>query len=391
MSSVKPYVQAPDDTTHRMTIMIIRIASLLMTLVGILIMNGNSTYVVAQQQTNSPESNTVSSIYKKVENSIVGIITPLTEETTDIFETIYDGSGFVYDREENKVHIVTNEHVVQDFETVKVVFIDGSAYAADVIGIEPQRDIAVLQIVWNETQQPKAPEPLEIGNSSKLEVGEQVLVIGNPFLDQTIPNLLTTGVISKLGVSIDYLDADGALYTNPEAIITDAEMAGGNSGGPLLNMQGQAVGMVTSTGDETQPCCTDAIPSNRLTRIVPTLIEKGEYIYPYLGIQFVNLTPNLLEQALEDFPDNLKGVLVTQIDKDSPAHKAGVNASIINQFGNVTGGDVITAVDGNAFTSADEFSTYVREHKQVDDVIALAVYRNGDFLRLNATLEESPY
>jgi S1-C subfamily serine protease len=226
--------------------MIMRIASLLTTIVVIiLIMNGYSVYVAAQQQTNSPESNTASNIYKKVENSIVGIVTPLTEEATDILETTYDGSGFVYDRiENNTVHIVTNEHVVQGFETVKVVFIDGSAYTADVIGVDPRGDIAVLQIVWNKNQQPQAPEPLEIGNSSKLQVGEQVLVIGNPFIDITYTNLLTTGIISKLRVSSDY-EVNGALQTIPNAILTDAEMTEGNSGGPLLNMQGQAVGMAT--------------------------------------------------------------------------------------------------------------------------------------------------
>ena len=148
--------------------------------------------------------------------------------------------------------------------------------------------------------------------------------------------------------------------------------------------------MVTASEDE-WPCCAYAIPSNIITHIVPTLIEEGEYIYPYLGIEFVNVTPGLLEQALEDSPANLNGVLVTQIDEDSPAHKAGINASITNQFGNVTGGDIITAVDGDPITSATQLSTYIREQKQVDDNIVLTIYRNGDFLRLNATLEASPY
>lgn len=370
-------------------IIIIVAVSLLMTLV-ILMMNSYNIYLVAQQQLRSPESNTVSNIYKKVENSIVGIVTPLTAETTDIAEPIYDGAGFVYDKIENSVHIVTNEHVVRDFQTVKVVFVDGSAYTADVIGIDPEGDLAVLQIVWNETQQPQAPKPLEIGNSSMLQVGEQVLAIGNPFLsEESFTNLLTTGIISKLGANPS-VDDEGVLFNIRNAIVTDAGIAGGSSGGPLLNMQGQAIGMIIASENET-PCCTYAIPSNRITRIVPTLIENGEYIYPYLGIEFANVTPDLLEQALKDSPDNLNGVLVTQIDKDSPAHKAGVNASIINQFGNITGGDIITAVDGDPIIEADELSTYVRELKQVDDNITLTVYRNGDYLRLNATLEASPY
>ena len=369
--------------------MIITIASLLMTLVVLTMMNYN-LYVEAQEQKNSPESNTVSDIYKKVQNSVIAIKTPLTEETTDIHETVYDGSGFVYDRmDNNTVYIVTNEHVVTDYETVKVVFIEGNSYTADVIAVEPQSDIAVLQIVWNETQQPQAPEPLQIGNSSKLEVGEQVLIIGNPFQSGiSYPNLLTTGIISKLGVTVDYETA-GFFNTIHDAIVTDAMIVGGNSGGPLLNMQGQAVGMVTASADETT-CCTYAVTSNRIKNIVPTLIENGEYIYPYLGIEFVNISPDLLEQAFEDPPTNLTGVLVTQIDKDSPAHKAGLNASITNQFGNITGGDIITALDGKPVTDANNFS-FVREHKQVGDKIALTVYRNGELIHLIATLEASPY
>lgn len=359
--------------------------------VSLTMMNSYDIYLMAQQQIEDPESNTVSNIYNKAENSIVGIITPLTEGTTDIVEPIYEGSGFVYDNIENSVlHIVTNEHVVRDFQTVKVVFVDGSEYTADVIGIDPEGDIAVLQIVWNETQQAQAPEPLEIGNSSTLQVGEQVLAIGNPFFaEESFTNLLTTGIISKLGANPS-VDDEGVFFNIPNAIVTDAAISGGSSGGPLLNMQGQAIGMLIASENET-PCCTYAIPSNRITRIVPTLIENGEYIYPYLGIEFANVTPDLLEQALEDPPDNLTGVLVTQIDKDSPAHKAGVNASITNQFGNITGGDIITAVDGNPITEATEVSTYVREQKQVNDNIVLTIYRNGDFLRLNATLEASPY
>jgi S1-C subfamily serine protease len=154
-------------------------------------------------------------------------------------------------------------------------------------------------------------------------------------------------------------------------------------------MEGQAVGMMTSSDNET-PCCSYAIPSNRINNIVPTLIENGEYIYPYLGIDFVNISPNLLEQAFEDPPKNLTGVLVTQINKDSPAHKAGVNASITNQFGNITGGDIITAIDGIPITDVNELSSNVREQHNVGDNVSLTIYRNGDIIRLNATLEAIP-
>jgi S1-C subfamily serine protease len=226
-------------------------------------------------------------IFKMVEKSVVGITTPETieEEEGDDSDSdlIYDGSGFVYAKEdENIVQIVTNEHVVEDSDTVRVTFSDGSTYTANVLGSDFQEDIAVLEIIMNaSTTQQQPPKPLAIGNSSELQIGEPAIAIGYPFIgEQSFSNLLTSGVISDIGIEVrgfedeeDEEDEDIPPILN--AIVTDAATADGNSGGPLFNIQGQVIGMTTA-GDEDSPCCTYAIPSNTITRVVPMLVENGE-------------------------------------------------------------------------------------------------------------------
>jgi hypothetical protein len=231
---------------------------------------------------------------------------------------------------------------------------------------------------------------LAIGNSSELQVGEQVIAIGNPFLStQSYTNLLTTGVISKLGVEallIENFETESIL----NAIVTDAAIAEGNSGGPLLNLRGEVIGMNTAADDDT-PCCTYAIPSNTIKHIVPTLIETGEYVHPWLGL--APLTLNVDSQSSESIPSNIQGVIVSYIDRDGPAHKAGIEGSTINQFDEIEiRGDIITAVDGEPVATADEFNAYIDEHKFVGDNVVLSIYRNnGETLNLGVTLEENPY
>jgi S1-C subfamily serine protease len=230
---------------------------------------------------------------------------------------------------------------------------------------------------------------LVIGNSAELQVGEQVIAIGNPFLsDQSFANLLTTGVISKLGVeaSVGDVETESSILN---AIVTDAATADGSSGGPLLNLKGEVVGMNTA-GDDNTPCCTYAIPSNTIKHIVPTLVETGEYIHPWLGL--VPITLNVDSQSSESIPSNIQGVIVSYIDRDGPAHKAGIKGSIINQFDETEIADIITAIDGEPVATADEFNAYIDEHKSVGDNVVLSIYRNnGQTLNLTATLEGNPY
>jgi S1-C subfamily serine protease len=350
----------------------------------------------SQQQQQQQQQLSADAIFKMVEKSVVGITTPETieEEEGDDFDSdpIYDGSGFVYAKEDgNIVQIVTNEHVVEDSDTVRVSFSDGSTYTANVLGSDSQGDIAVLEIITNAstTQQQQPHEPLAIGNSSELQIGEPAIAIGYPFLEeQSFSNLLTSGVISEVGIKVrGFEEEDEPPILN--AIVTDAAIADGNSGGPLLNIQGQVIGMTTAA-DEDTPCCTYAIPSNTITHIVPILVENGEYIHPYIGLEPRTLSAGLLAESFKDLPNTFKGVVVSKIDRGGPAHKAGINGSITDQFGDPSGGDIITAIDGEPITTADEFNAYIDEHKFVGEKVELSIYRNGQTLNKPVTLEQNP-
>jgi S1-C subfamily serine protease len=324
-------------------------------------------------------------LFKDIKNSVVGITLPIPITPGEGY--IADGSGFVYNKEGNNVQIITNEHVVSGYDTVDVTFEGGDRYTAKVIGTDIQGDLAVLQIVWNSSQSIK---PLVIGNSSNLEAGEQVIAIGNPFLEgQSFENVMTTGIISKVGAEVEYGGEFGSLHIQ-NAIITDAAINPGNSGGPLLNVKGEVIGINTA-GDETIPVPMGyAIPSNVIRHIVPTLIEKGEYEHPWIGIEPITLT-SVEDYGIEDLPSDLKGILVYWIDRDSPAHKAGIIGSTLNQFNENIGGDIITAIDGHPITTRDEFNAYIDEHKSVSDDVILTLYRNGTLLDLRTSLEANPY
>jgi S1-C subfamily serine protease len=354
-----------------------------------------------QQQQNSTvvdlvsanDSLSLNSIFKEVENSVVQITrkvppssilspSPESENASAL------GSGFVYD---NKGRIITNNHVVGDAKIVDITLVDGNRYTANVTGTDIFSDIAVIEIVENFTElsssSPPPPlKPLIIGNSSELEVGEQVIAIGNPF---GLAGTMTTGIISN---AERLLPIGGLGFSIPNAIQTDALINPGNSGGPLLNMKGQVIGMNTATFMSDTSGFSGiglAIPSNAITRIVPALIEKGNYTHPWLGLTAATLTSDLAE-SVEGLERNFKGVLVDSIVKDGPADKAGVNGSITDQYGERHGGDIITAVDEHNVIQMEDFISYLEEQKKVGDKITLTIYRNGQFLDLEMTLQERP-
>ena len=348
----------------------------------------NSTVIdIVSAKKDDESSLSLNSIFKQVENSVVQITrkvppssilpTPESENATAL------GSGFVYD---NKGRIITNNHVVGDAKIVDITLVDGNRYTANVIGTDIFSDIAVIEIVENLTEQsssssPPPLRPLIIGNSSELEVGEQVIAIGNPF---GLAGTMTTGIISQTGRLLpDSLTG----FSIPNAIQTDTVINPGNSGGPLLNMNGQVIGM--NTAGLFGSGIGFAIPSNAITRIVPALIEKGNYTHPWLGFTAATLTSDLAE-SVEGLERNFKGVLVDSIVKDGPADKAGVNGSITDQYGEKHGGDIITAVDGHNVIQIEDFISYLEEQKKVGDKITLTIYRNGQFLDLEMTLQERP-
>ena len=240
--------------------------------------NGHSAAILGDEISSSSKSNlTLVELFKKSEESVVKIKVERIGSATD---TGGLGSGFVYD---NLGHIITNAHVVDGADKATVTFLDGSQYNAEIIGKDKFTDIAVIKV----SEKPRLLHPLEIGDSSLLQVGEQVAAIGNPF---GLSGSMTSGIVSQIGRLIAAQDSG---FSIPDVIQTDAAINPGNSGGPLLNMRGQVIGINTAI----QSISGDfvgigfAVPSNTVSKIVPTLIEEGKYPHPWIGISGKDIDP----------------------------------------------------------------------------------------------------
>lgn len=321
-------------------------------------------------------------LFKGVQNSVVQVtrkIPTLNLQNPQIGNASALGSGIVYDA---SGHIITNNHVVGAAKIVDVTFIDGNRYTARVVGTDVYNDLAVLKIIGNLT---KPITPLQLGNSSALQVGDHVVAIGNPFgLDDT----MTTGIVSQLG---RLLPNTRLGFSIPDVIQTDALIDPGNSGGPLLNMRGQVIGINTASVSDNGGFSGIglAISSNTAKRIVPILIEKGNYTHPYLGLTGATLTSDLV-RSVSGLTSNFQGILVDSILKGGAVDRAGLHGSTTDQYGKKQGGDVITGVDGLQVKRMEDLISYVEQHKSVGDKIILTVYRNGQTLNLEAILQQRP-
>ena len=291
------------------------------------------------------------------------------------------GSGFVYDV---SGHIITNNHVVEDSQKTTVTFLDGTSYNAQVIGTDPYTDLAVIKVDVN----PSLLHPLPLGDSSILRVGDQVAAIGNPF---GLSGSMTSGIVSQLG---RLLSTPGtASFSIPDVIQTDAAVNPGNSGGPLLNMKGQVIGINTAIQSGTGEFAGIgfAVPSNTVSKIVPILIKEGKYKHPWLGISGVDIDPDLANVlGLQD----TRGLLVVSIVKDSPAEKAGLHGSTetkeIDGIKYQIGGDVILSVDHKDVRKIDDILIHLQREKKVGDTIDLEILREGRVTNFKLILEERP-
>jgi len=344
---------------------------------------------VALPVRSSPHSSSLTDIFKQVQNSVVQITSKgngmqiIINGNPPVDQQSRLGSGFVYDQQG---HIISNSHVVSGAKTVDVTFVDGNTYTANVIGNDPSSDVAVLQITDNNySSAEKSGVPLAIANSSKLQVGEQIIAIGNPF---GLSDTMTTGIVSQIGRLLPNQDTG---FSIPNGIQTDAAINPGNSGGPLLNMQGQVVGMNTAilSGTGGFSGLGFAIPSNIIIRIVPTLIQKGSYDHPWLGISGGSITADVAQSA--GLPVNYKGVVVSSIQSGSPADKAGLKGTTRDIIGpNTHIGDIITAIDGRTVKRIDDIINYIEMHKSVGSNVKLTINRNGQTKDLNAVLQARP-
>ncbi len=331
-------------------------------------------------------------IFKKTENSVVQITStrPGSDQIVILNgreipqNNVALGSGFVYDREGR---IITNYHVVSDVDEVDVKFVDGDTFTAKVIGKDPYSDIGILQIT-DSAYFDKNVAPLKIANSSEIEVGEKIIAIGNPF---GLSGSLTTGVVSQIG---RLLPNDVTGYSIANTIQTDAAINPGNSGGPLLNMEGEVVGMNTAIFSNTgvYSGVGFAIPSNMLLKEIPVLIEKGSYVHPWLGFTARDVSPDIAESL--GLPRNFRGAAIVSVVENSPADKAGIEGQVIreNFVGNeeIRSGDIITKIDNQPVKSMDDVISYLEVSKKVGDKVTLTVNREGKSIEVPITLEERP-
>ncbi len=331
-------------------------------------------------------------IYDRVNPSVVNIlITVEDEEVSGNFPGLFpaqgQGSGFIID---NEGHIVTNNHVVEAADSVEVTFSDGTTVEAQVIGSDPDSDLAVLQV----DVLADSLRPIRWGDSDELRVGQRAIAIGNPFgLDGT----LTTGIISALGRS---LPTETGAFRIPEIIQTDAAINPGNSGGPLLDSQGEVVGVNTaivpnrgrSVGERSFLGVGFAVPANLVKRVVPRLIEAGKYQHPWIGFSGNTVTKEIAE-AME--LEAVAGALVVQVISGSPADDAGLRSGtremvFDNGLDTRIGGDIIIAIEDEEVTVFDDLISFLSRRGEVGKTVTLTVIRDGKKQEIELTLGPRP-
>ena len=276
------------------------------------------------------------------------------------------GSGFVWDKQGR---IVTNFHVIEDASSVEVTLADHSTWKASLVGVAPDKDLAVLQIGASAD----ALQPLAIGESHNLQVGQKVFAIGNPFgLDQT----LTAGIVSALGREIKAVTG----RTIQGVIQTDAAINPGNSGGPLLDSGGRLIGVNTAIFSPSggSSGIGFAVPVDEVTRVVPEIISYGRVIRPGMGIVIAN--ENITHRL------GVKGVLIVKVQPGSNAAAVGLRG-IRQRGGDIILGDIILSINGVKVITYDELRNELDRHRVGDDV-ELEIVRNGKKIRLRVKLEE---
>ena len=315
-------------------------------------------------------------IFEKTEESVVQVNVRAVDGTSKPGNM---GSGFVYS---DKGYIITNNHVVDDAGKVTVTFLDGESYTAKIIGTDPDLDLAVLKVEVGATYL----QPIPIGDSSQLKVGEQITAIGNPF---GLSGSMTSGIISQMG---RLLPQDSG-YSIPDVIQTDAAINPGNSGGPLLNMNGEVVGINTAiqsaTGEFTG--VGFAVPSNTVKKVVPILIEEGVFHHPWMGISGSDVDPDL---AKVRELNSSKGFLIATVVEGSPAEDAGLQGITVTK--EIDGreyaldGDIIVKIDDKVVRKISDILIHLQREKSIGDEMVMTVNRDGTLIEVILVLGERP-
>ena len=332
----------------------------------------NSTTIT---QTAVKNENSTTKAVDKVKDAVVSIITYSANSQNSLFgygesdtdtnteQVSSQGSGVIYKKDREYAYIVTNTHVINGAKKVDIRLADGTKVPGEIVGTDTYSDIAVVKI-----SSEKVSAVAEFGDSSQLTVGETAIAIGSP-LGSEYANTVTQGIVSSLNRTVSLKSEDGQAIST-KAIQTDTAINPGNSGGPLINIQGQVIGITSSkiatNGGTSVEGLGFAIPSNDAIKIIEQLEKNGKVTRPALGIQMVNLS-NLSTTDLQKLklPNNItSGVAVRSIQPNMPAN------------GHLEKYDVITKVDGNPIASATELQNALYSHS-VGDEMTITYYRNG--------------
>jgi S1-C subfamily serine protease len=327
----------------------------------------------------SESASAVADVYEAARNSVVEITVTSSGQSgfpPGSGAQRAQGSGLVYDDEG---HIVTNQHVVGGAESISVLFANGESYDAELVGSDASTDLAVIRV--------DAPadvlQPLELANSSELVVGEGVVAIGSPF---GLEGSASAGIVSALNRQIEALNG----FTINDSIQTDAAINHGNSGGPLLDLEGKVVGVNAQIRSESggNDGVGFAIPSNTVESVVGELLEDGSVEHAYLGIGLTEIPASVAEELGAS-----AGVAITDVREGTPAAEAGLQAATGSQTVDgqefPTGGDVITAVNGETVETSADLQTAIAS-REPGETVTLTVERDGESRSVEVELAARP-
>lgn len=323
----------------------------------------------------------IDSLEQEIDDSSrnVVVINDTASDLTEIFSDVDDsvvsvraygnensqGSGFVY---RSDGYIVTNQHVIEDASRVEVKLTDGQIKEAEVVGRDVYTDLAALKI------DEKGLDPLELGNSSAVKRGQPAIAIGNPF---GLSGSMTAGIISQKGRLLEVEDG----FSIPNVIQTDAAINPGNSGGPLLNNRGEVVGVNTAiqSTSRTFSGVGFAVPSKTVKRVVPELIEDGEYRHSWIGVRGNDLTPAMKKAT---GIETESGFMILSVVEGSPADRAGLQGTrtsrVVDGREVPVGGDVVVAIEGKEVRGISDILVYLAKNTRPGDTVDITVVRNGE-------------
>ena len=349
--------------------------------------NSGTTTTTTVSKTAVKNENSTTQAVDKVKDAVVSVITyssnsqnsllgsDETDTDTNSEQVYSEGSGVIYKKEGDTAYLVTNTHVINGAKKVDIRLADGTKVPGEIVGSDTYSDIAVVKIAAD-----KVTTVAEFGDSSQLTVGETAIAIGSP-LGSEYANTVTQGIVSSLNRNVSLKSEDGqAISTN--AIQTDTAINPGNSGGPLINIQGQVIGItsskIASNGGTSVEGLGFAIPANDVINIIKQLEKDGKVTRPALGIHMVNLS-NLSTTDLQKLklPGNVtSGVAVRSVQKNMPAN------------GHLQQYDVITKIDDKAISSTTELQSALYSHS-IGDEMTVTYYRNGKEEKTTIKLDKS--